>query len=281
MESFVDSSTKLHRLLQTLCNLAIQAGKASLVHYNSHDIKTEIKADNSPLTQADLEADDIICSGLELAYPHVPIVTEEKYDSHKYAACDRPFFLVDPIDGTKEFIKKNGEFTINIALVEDHIPIAGVVFAPALDRLFYAAFSIGAFEKSQNFKQREEPGRKLSCSHKESKKLIAIASRSHMKPENAQFLEINNIDQCINAGSSLKFCLLAANEAQIYPRFGPTMEWDTAAGHAVLTVAGGEVKTLDGKNLVYGKTGFINPSFIATSNGVNYVLPDVQTEANP
>ncbi len=269
------SVAELKDLLGVLCDLVISAGEASLVHYEKPDLVVMTKGDESPLTEADLEADRIICAGLKKAYSNIPIVSEERCNTHKFRTGYEPFFLVDPIDGTKEFLGKNGEFTINIALIENKIPVAGAVYAPALGRLFFAAVGVGAFERSNGSE------RKLNCSRGRNDKLLAMASRSHIKPEVAEFLKLNDIENCVGAGSSLKFCLLAANEAHIYPRFGPTMEWDTAAGHIVLVAAGGSVKTLDGKDMLYGKRDFRNSEFIAAVSGVEYDLPIRETPANP
>ena len=264
-------TTDMGELLGVLCDLVKSAGATSLVHYENHDLIVTTKCDESPLTKADLEADKIICAGLQKAYPGVLIVSEERRESHKSRISNSPFFLVDPIDGTKEFLGKNGQFTINIAFMENKNPVAGAVYAPALGRLFYGAVGVGAYERSRGVE------RKLVSFSTPKNKLRAMASRSHIKSEVAEFLKLNNIEDCTNAGSSLKFCLLATNEADIYPRYGPTMEWDTAAGHAVLAAAGGTVKTLDGKELRYGKQYFRNTDFIAAVSGVEYELPDIKT----
>ncbi len=226
------------------------------------DFDIALKKDNSPVTEADLVVDEIIASALEKHFPHIPVVSEERTLGHVLNKEVEKFFLVDPIDGTKEFIKKTDEFTINVALIEHGIPIAGVVYAPAMGRLFIADIDGSALELDE--KENKTPLSVRDCA---SSDLIAVASRSHNTPETQAFLDDYNIEECVSAGSSLKFCLLAAGEADIYPRFGPTMEWDTAAGHAVLRAAGGQVTNLDRSPLTYGKTDFRNPNFIASSPG--------------
>lgn len=246
-------------VLEVFEALAREAGAAILAHYETGG-RLDDKADTSPLTAADLAADEIIWIGLHRLLPGIPVVTEERAETHAPGLAadgwhDR-FILVDPLDGTKEFLSKNGQFTVNIALIEDGAPVAGVVFAPALNRLFIGATGEGAREvgeaASTSLFVRSAPERR-----------VAVASRSHRSPETDAFLAASGIDDCVSAGSSLKFCLVAAGEADIYPRFGPTMEWDTAAGQAVLEAAGGRVLTPDGQPFRYGKAGSRNGDFIA------------------
>ena len=217
------------------------------------------KADQSPVTEADLAVDAIVVPALETAFADIPVISEERAEPAAPIAAKR-FFLVDPIDGTKEFIKRTGEFTINIALIEDGTPIAGIVYAPALGRLFLAEVGGKAIELCEADTTSE-----LSVRDCTDTDLVALASRSHNTPETQKFLDDNAITECVSAGSSLKFCTLATGDADIYPRFGPTMEWDTAAGHAVLAAAGGAVQTTDNRPLTYGKPGYKNPHFIASS----------------
>lgn len=237
------------------------------IYRREHDVA--LKEDKSPVTEADLAVDRIVVEALEQNWPDIPVVTEERSASHDSKKAEGRFFLVDPIDGTKEFIKKTGEFTINIALVEDGVPVAGIVYAPAVDRLFIGQWGQGAREIGKDGEA------KALTVRQDSEPMTAVASRSHLTPETEAFISANKISDCVNAGSSLKFCLVAAGEADIYPRFGPTMEWDTAAGHAVLAAAGGRVLTCDHAPLTYGKPDFRNPFFIAASPTANYTLPEL------
>ncbi len=260
-------------LLQTLRNIALAGGKEAMRHYGRLTDIVE-KADKSPVTEADIAVDRILMSGLNSHFPSIGVVTEERTNSHQLGSSGKQYFLVDPIDGTKEFIKETGEFTINIALIDDGKPVAGVVYAPAIGRMFSGLAGAGAYEDQTDL-QCTMFLEKSAISVKECNpdEVTAVASKSHLTPETGEFLEFNGISKCKNAGSSLKFCLLATGEADIYPRYGPTMEWDTAAGHAVLSAAGGQVKDLSGLPLVYGKTSLRNPNFIAASPTVSYRLP--------
>lgn len=247
------------RLLAKMVETARNAGALVMRHY-AGDTERRIKADKSPVTAADEEAEALIVAALHAAAPEIPVVAEESA-----AAGTLPdtsggvFFLVDPLDGTKEFLNKNGEFTVNIALIEQGRPTAGVVFAPAVDRLFWGSGD-GAFEETAGKK------RQIRTRVAPAEGMTAIASRSHRDRLTDEYLAHYPIANLIAAGSSLKFCVIAAGEADLYPRHGPTMEWDTAAGDAVLRAAGGRVTRLDGKTLfTYGnaREKFQNPSFIA------------------
>ena len=258
--------TEGHTKIDDLTAVTLKAGEIAMAIYaRDHDVA--IKQDNSPVTEADLAVDKLLFPVLRELYPDIAIVTEERAATHGAIPPDGTFFLVDPIDGTKEFIKKTGEFTINIALVENGIPTAGIVYAPAIGRMFVGDLSSGAYEIDSAGNSRKIEVR--TCGDD----MTAIASRSHLTKETEDFISQNKISDCVNAGSSLKFCLVAAGEADIYPRFGPTMEWDTAAGHAVLLAAGGQVLTCDGSPLSYGKTQFRNPYFIAASPTAHYSIP--------
>jgi 3'(2'), 5'-bisphosphate nucleotidase len=254
------ASPSLDVLLDLFEALAREAGDAILAHYET-ECRLEDKADTSPLTAADIAADRIIWDGLHARLPAlgslVAIVTEERADSHHAEGGHDRFILVDPLDGTKEFISGNGQFTVNIALIDNGAAVAGVVYAPALKRLFKGAQGIGAFETDASGAAKPIKVR-LAPSNR-----IAIASRSHRSPETDAFLTRHGIADCVSAGSSLKFCLVAAGEADLYPRFGTTMEWDTAAGQAVLEAAGGRVVRPDGAPFAYGKSGHRNGDFIA------------------
>jgi 3'(2'), 5'-bisphosphate nucleotidase len=239
--------------------LAREAGAAIMAHYDL-DCRLDDKHDASPLTAADLAADKVICAGLREAYPDIDLVTEEQTDTHQGIKGGNRFFLIDPLDGTKEFLSRNGQFTVNIALIENAVPVAGVVFAPALNRMFLGANKLGATET-------DEAGIRAIRTRAAPQNRIAVASRSHRSAETDAFLIEEKISDCISAGSSLKFCLVATGEADIYPRFGPTMEWDTAAGQAVLEAAGGKVLTPEGTRFHYGKANHRNGNFVAWGAG--------------
>jgi 3'(2'), 5'-bisphosphate nucleotidase len=252
-------------LLETLIRLVAEGGEIAMRHHGKL-ASVQSKADSSPLTEADLAVDAHLCAGLLAAFPDIPVVTEERAASHAAGFAGKRFFLVDPIDGTKEFVAERGEFTINIGLIEYGVPVAGAVFAPAVGRLFVGARGEGAYEMDAGGGNR----RRLSTATPDNGALVVVATRSHPTPETDAFLAANAIGRLTNAGSSLKFCLLAAGEADLYPRFGPTMEWDTAAGQAVLAAAGGKVEKISGEPLDYGKPGYRNPFFIAYTPGTKF-----------
>ena len=235
--------------------LAREAGAAIMAHYEV-DCRLDDKSDASPLTAADLAADKVICAGLRQTYPDIDLVTEEQSDTHLSVKGNSRFFLIDPLDGTKEFLSRNGQFTVNIALIENGAPVAGVVFAPALDRMFLGATGLGATET-------DDTGKRTIHVRARPEDAVAVASRSHRSPETDEFLAAHQVTHCISAGSSLKFCLVATGEADIYPRFGPTMEWDTAAGQSILEAAGGSVSTPEGHSFRYGKQDHRNGNFVA------------------
>lgn len=253
----------------TLRRLAVEAGTAIMAVYESGDFGARSKGDDSPVTEADLAADRIIVAGLEAAYPGVPVITEERAASHALAG-DGPHFLVDPLDGTKEFVNRKGEFTVNIALIENAAPVAGVVYAPAAGRLFRTAPGGGAVEETGPFSPGTEGVvRAVAAAEADAAAVRAVASKSHRDAETDAYLGLYAVSALKSAGSSLKFCLVAAGEADLYPRFGRTMEWDTAAGQAVLVAAGGRVLALPGMTpLAYGKPGRDNPGFIAAGRGL-------------
>ncbi len=236
---------------QILAEIAARAGAVVMRHYQT-GAEIRQKTDNSPVTLADEEAEGLILAELAKAFPNVPVVAEEEAAAGRVVAAAERFFLVDPLDGTREFISGNGEFTVNIAEVVNGVPVAGAVFAPAINRMFLGD-ALGAFEGARPIRARPAP----------ADGLIAVGSRSHNDAATEKFLKDFKVKQFVSAGSSLKFCLVAAGEADIYARGGRTMEWDTAAGHAVLMAAGGSVKRWSGMNLGYGKPGFENPGFVA------------------
>ena len=242
-------------LIKDLTGLAFCAGEAVMSVYDDMP-EAKFKADASPVTAADEVAEKIILAGLEKCAADIAVISEEREDGHGLAAPER-FFLVDPLDGTKELLRRDGTFTINIALVKCGLPVLGVVYAPALGRMFTGAVGSGA-EESAHGDTKPISVRKTPATGK-----IALTSRSHGDAQTDKWLSDNDIGQTVTIGSSLKFCLLACGEADIYPRFGPTMEWDTAAGHAVLLAAGGFVTTPEGGPFVYGKPQFRNGPFIA------------------
>lgn len=245
-------------LLDTLCNIARQAGEAIMDVY-SGEIDAWEKDDASPLTKADLCADMVIRNGLTDAFPGVFILSEESVSTGELGNED--FFLVDPLDGTKEFLKRNGEFTVNIAFISNGCPAAGVVFAPALDQLFYAADGLGAWKISAGQLQAINV-----ALPQEGQKLRVVGSRSHGADRVSDWLSSLNVDYSFSAaGSSLKFCRIAEGMADVYPRFGPTSQWDTAAAQCVLEQAGGSVQDVSGERLLYGfDRPILNPEFIAS-----------------
>ena len=248
---------------------ALKAGLEIMHVYGSGDFGVDTKSDDSPVTRADRAADDIIYASLKASFPNIAVVTEEQAETHNITA--KTFFIVDPLDGTKEFINRRGEFTVNIALVENGVPTLGVVYAPAIGRLFYT---------DENGQTVEELGGhrvgqigetiKLSVSEADNSALTIVASKSHRDQATDNYISKYQIKDMTGAGSSLKFCLVASGEADFYPRLGRTMEWDTAAGHAVVLGAGGQVLCFDTHApLTYGKDGFENPFFIVMSPKVD------------
>lgn len=215
------------------------------------------KEDRSPLTQADLASHHVLVQGLAKLTPDLPVVSEEDSDSHAYRTSRQVFWLIDPLDGTKEFIAHNGEFTVNIALVQDGFPQLGVVFAPALDELFWNEPGKGAFRAKANDVRAIQ-----TAQPSEGTPLRVVASKSHLDAATREFIDRLGPHELVQAGSSLKFCRVAEGAADIYPRLGPTCEWDTAAAQAVVESAGGTVLKLNGERLNYGKSDKLNPHFI-------------------
>jgi len=251
--------------------LALQAGAKIMDIYNSDDFEVMTKSDDSPVTVADQAADKIIADGLAKAFPDVLIVTEEQAHTHSEKA--NSFIIVDPLDGTKEFIKRRGDFTVNIAFVQQGIPLRGVVYAPARGRLFYTNAQGQSVEETGDHKiGATGPSRDLSVADPDNSGLIVVASKSHRDQATDDYIANYSVKDMRSAGSSLKFCLVATGEADIYPRLGRTMEWDTAAGHAVLNGAGGKVVRFDDHQVLsYGKSDYANPFFIAYAPGVELV----------
>ena len=247
-------------LLPEIIALADSAGAVIMDHYRG-EVEVKTKSDASPVTAADEAGEAVILEGLARLAPEIPVIAEEKV-----AAGDIPevgdgrFWLVDPLDGTKEFISKNGEFTVNIALIDGDGPLLGVVLAPAREKAWWGCRGHGA-----HMRDPEGQVTAIKVRPTPTDGLTAVASRSHSDQATEDFLDKVGATERISAGSSLKFCLVAEGRADIYPRFGPTMEWDVAAGHAVLLAAGGHVTTLDGAPFGYRKPDFRNAGFIARS----------------
>jgi 3'(2'), 5'-bisphosphate nucleotidase len=246
--------------IETVKEIAAEAGRKILEIYEQYaDLETitERKQDNSPLTLADQASHTIIAERLLSHYPQIPVLSEEgKHTAYEIRKDWHFFWLVDPLDGTKEFIKRNGEFTVNIALIRKNLPILGVIYAPVWNLLYYGIPGKGAFKQT--------PGQAAVTLQVNSKQklLTAVGSRSHADPAEADVLSKYDIAATTNIGSSLKFCLIAEGKVDIYYRHGPTMEWDTAAGQAIVKAAGGHVLDKDGNIFSYNKPSLTNSSFL-------------------
>lgn len=260
-----------HRLESVMRRLALEAGAKIMEIYQSPDFEVRSKSDASPVTAADEAADALIAQGLREAFPDVVLITEEQSASHALQADT--FLIVDPLDGTKEFVQRRGDFTVNIAYVEQGVPRAGVVYAPAKHRLFYTQADGMAVEEIAPF-DLETRGilKTLEVSSPDNEALLVVASKSHRDAATDAYISQYAVAELRSAGSSLKFCLVAAGEADLYPRLGRTMEWDTAAGDAILRASGGEVAELSSLTpLRYGKKGWGNPNFIAFTPRVRLI----------
>jgi 3'(2'), 5'-bisphosphate nucleotidase len=256
-------------LVSALVPPVLAAGAIEMRHYRS-GVTVEAKADHSPVTIADREAEAVLVAAIAACAPAIPIIAEEAVSEGRVPAIGAEFFLVDPLDGTREFIEQRGEFTVNIALVREGVPVFGIVYAPATEELYVTLAPDRA--AMARVAPRDAPTTladldlaPIRTRRPDPSALVALASRSHSNAATEAFLGRYHIATRTNAGSSLKFCAIARGAADIYPRLGPTMEWDTAAGHAVLLAAGGAVTTLDGAPLRYGNTsaGLRNPHFVA------------------
>jgi len=248
--------------LNAACDIARDAGRRILDVYE-RGFSVEQKEDRSPLTAADRAAHEIICARLETLTPGIPVLSEEsaKVDYEKRAGWQR-FWLVDPLDGTREFINRNGEFTVNIALIENHRPVLGVVYVPVTGLTYFAAAGQGAFKQKGECAVQPIKARRFAGG-----KPIVVASRSHAGPETEVFLKNLGAHDVVSMGSALKLCLVAEGTADVYPRLGPTMEWDTAAAQCVVEAAGGRVTDLNRQPLVYNKPSLLNPWFLASAAG--------------
>ncbi len=244
------------RLIAELRRIAQAAGETIMAYYDA-GVEIRAKADSSPVTDADEAAERLIVDALRALAPDVPVVAEEMFaEDGAPEVAGGPFWLVDPLDGTKEFISRTGEFTVNIALIEAGRPVLGIVHGPAVGATYFAA------EGAAFVVRNGGPARPIRARRPAPDGVVAAVSRSHRTPETDRFLADYKVKGERSAGSALKFGIVAGGEADIYPRLGRTMEWDTAAGHAVVAFAGGSVRTLDGAELVYGKPGFENPPFV-------------------
>lgn len=254
----LENKDSVNRLLRQIVALSVEAGNAIMDVYNGPSFQVTFKEDKSPLTAADLASHAAIVRGLQKLTPQWPVLSEESESTPYEIRSQWPlFWLVDPLDGTKEFLKRNGEFTVNIALVKGQTPILGVVYAPATGKMYFAARGIGAF-KQQNgevvpIRVQRGPGHATRV----------IVSRTHGTDETELYTRQYGNCEFVPMGSSLKFCLVAEGVADVYPRSGPTMEWDTAAAHCILDLAGGSVTASDGARLTYNKPSFLNPGFLA------------------
>jgi 3'(2'), 5'-bisphosphate nucleotidase len=256
-------------LVEALLPSVLAAGRIEMAHFAA-GVAVETKADTTPVTAADHEAEEVLIAGLHRVAPGVPVVAEEEVAAGRTPATENAFFLVDPLDGTRAFINRSPEFTINIGLVEGCQPVFGIIYAPALDLLFATLGPQEAVEArispaADGVRLADVTLMRLATRAPDPAGLIAFASRSHAAQSTDEFLQQLPIAEKRKASSSLKFCLIARGEADLYARLGQTSEWDTAAGQAILTAAGGSVTTLDGRPLIYGKrdAGYANPHFVA------------------
>lgn len=243
-------------MMDRLVDLAVRAGEEILEVY-AQDFEVLTKADESPVTAADERAEAVILAGLAEIAPGIPVVAEESAAAGRVPdVSNGRFFLVDPLDGTKQFIERNGQFTVNIALIEDNVPTLGVVHLPALDETFWTDGRGGACKRAGG------ETTSIHCRAPGDDGLVVVASRSHRNQETEDYLATLDIKELDASGSSLKFCRIAEGAADLYPRLGRTMEWDVAAGHAVVLAAGGSMTNFDGTPFTYGKHIFENPHFI-------------------
>lgn len=250
--------------IQELINIAKQAGNIIMSYYNHEDIDIDYKKDSSPVTKADLASNKLICNSLTKLYPSIPIISEES--ETKQPINNSMFWCIDPLDATQSFIEKNGEFTVNIALIKDNKPMIGVIYAPLSKRLYYVD------ESQIPYKQLGEETPVIIKTRPTPKDGMTVVTSCYYKNQKKLdlYLKDKKLNKVVPTSSSIKVCMIAEGLADLYPRFGRTMEWDTAAGHAILNAAGGSIKDLEGKNLSYGhfEKGYYNPEFIASSNSL-------------
>ncbi|MDX1512453.1 MAG: 3'(2'),5'-bisphosphate nucleotidase CysQ [Gammaproteobacteria bacterium] len=250
------STERLNELCTAMVDIAERAGREILSVYGAgFDVRT--KADATPVTEADERSERLILAELGRLAPDIPVIAEESVAQGRIPEiAGSPFFLVDPLDGTKEFVSRNGEFTVNIALVGNALPVLGVVHVPVLDEYYWCDGNGDAWRRRDNGEAEQ-----IRC-RPPGDGLVVVASRSHRDAKTDEYLASYNVKELISAGSSIKFCRVAEGAADLYPRLGRTMEWDVAAGHAVVNAAGGTVTTLDDKPFTYGKPDFANPYFV-------------------
>ncbi len=251
------------RLLDALGEIAAQAGFVIWDHFNG-ECAVEFKADESPVTAADRAGEAVILAGLAKIAGDIPVVAEEEAAAGRIPDVASAFFLVDPLDGTKEFIKRGTDFTVNIGLIEDGLPSMGVVYAPARSTLYWGDVRAGTAFRADQPPHGARGATQPIAVRPPADPLCAVASKSHNTPETEAWLTAAGVGERVSVGSSLKFVLVASGEADVYPRPAPTMEWDTAAGDAILRAAGGRVFDMEGAPMVYGKERFFNPGFVAT-----------------
>ena len=251
-------------LKNQIIEIISKASIAIMEIYSKSDLGINLKKDNSPVTEADLKANKIICKELKTLFPEVPIISEEDSNSFSDFQSSKMFWIIDPLDGTKEFINNKKEFTCNIALVEKGIPSFGFVSIPAKKLIYYGGKGYGSYLVNADGKRS-----KIKCKNYQDNIRI-VASKSHLNEMTKNFIkDIKEPYELVQAGSSLKFIKIAEGEADLYPRLAPTCEWDTAAAHAILEGAGGSVKKINGDDLKYGKVDVLNPFFIAKRNFVS------------
>lgn len=248
------NNTGFKQFLAPCCKIAKEAGSIILDH-DPYNIEVLIKPDDSPVTIADTKANEHITQSLAQLTPDIPIIAEE--DKEHLQNPPAVFWLVDPLDGTRSFTAGEGEYTVNIALIENGLPVLGVIYLPPLDTLYYGTEEQGAWR----VKNGQEEAIKVRGTSPDE--LTVVRSKSHASPKSSSFLQQYRYKTINQVSSSIKFCHVAEGSADVYPRLGTTMEWDTAAGHAILNAAGGGVETIDGKPFIYGKHGYKNPHFIA------------------
>lgn len=257
------SNDELQGFIKEVVAIAEEAGEAAMDHYDEVDVDVEYKDDQSPLTEADVAADRLIGEQLGAMEVDIPVLSEESADIEWEDRCEwDAFWSVDPLDGTKEFLKKNGEFTINIGLVQDERPSLGVVHAPALEKTFFAAEGMGAFAKESGDVEM------ITTANEVPDPVVVVVSRSHINEPTRAYVETLEEDhevETMPTGSSLKLCMVAENAAQVYPRLAPTMEWDTAAAHCVAEQAGATVEAPNASTLTYNKQDLHNPYFVISA----------------
>ena len=264
---------QLRQQMPALLTLARQAGVEIMAVYDADTpLHVDLKADDSPVTAADVRANEVLMQGLARLFPDLPVVSEEVKASLLHRHPQAPFWLIDPLDGTREFINRTGQITVNLALIWAGYPIAGIITAPATDEVFWAIESVGAFEQRAGTDHRLQAAPYPNAGSDASRVVRVLASQSHMSEATLQWIDALGAHEVQRAGSSLKFCRLAQGAADCYPRLGPTCEWDTAAGQAIIEVAGGAVHALDGARLRYGTDTELNPSFVATGAGALWPL---------